>query len=395
MSESKIRSNWPGGANNQAKADRIPDGQVRELLNVDALPDGSLRLRPGYEQRVARQLRGAVVYGAGFLAAADNQLVQYRGETDSAHDLATIDASGFFAGAVLNDTAYVCTPTHQLCVQGQVAYPWTAPEVGVAVTLVDDANFTPGRYLAAVVLVDVRGVEHGCVPSCFDVPKGKAPRLLFSVPAGYVARLYQTVANDDVLFFQKVVTGPVTLAATLDNSVRLLTTNLLAPPPCPIVKAYKSRLVLANGTTLYVTEPFAPHLHHRIRGCTQYGSTIVDVAPTDGGVYVLSDRVWFVTGLGTEQVQQRVVTEFGAVAGSATLLPDGRATWFSKYGQVYGDAAGAIELPNRTSYAPVLAERASVGVVELEGNRTVVTTLRGQTADNSLGLRDHFDVEIE
>lgn len=394
MSNSKSYSNWAGGANNQARPDRLPEGQARELLNLDPLPDGSMRLRPGYVQRSAQPLRGAIVYRDGFLAASGTSLLQYQGSTNSVLTLGTIESAGFFAGAVLNDEAFVCTPSRQYRVRGSTAYNWTAPAVGVAVTMIDGA-FAPGRYFAAVTLVDEIGVEHGCVPSVFDVPEGKVPRLLFTVPAGYTARLYQSVANDDTLFLQGEVTGTVTLTSSVDDTQRLLTGNLMAPPTCPIVKPYKGRLVMANANVLYVTEPFAPHLHHRIRGMSLYPEAITDVAPTEGGVFVLADKTYFVSNLGMDSVQQEAKLEFGGIAGSAALLPDGRATWFTKYGQVFASPGGAVELPNRNSYAPAVAERASVGVVELEGNRTVVTTLRGQVNPNSLGLRDHFDVEID
>lgn len=131
-------------------------------------------------------------------------------------------------------------------------------------------------------------------------------------------------------------------------------------------------------------------------GFVQYGAPVDMVAVTDGGIYVAAgQKTYFLSAPGTADISQRTVLEVGAVPGSGVTLPSGLATWMTRYGQAMGDIGGSVQLPQRDRHAPILASEASAGLVEANGLQMLVTTMRGATGPNSLGVEDSFDMEIE
>ena len=56
-------SNWSQGINNSAQPDRLPDGAVRNLVNLDASAGGTLELRAPYRRVHAGALRACGAAG--------------------------------------------------------------------------------------------------------------------------------------------------------------------------------------------------------------------------------------------------------------------------------------------------------------------------------------------
>ena len=113
------------------------------------------------------------------------------------------------------------------------------------------------------------------------------------------------------------------------------------------------------------------------------------------GLFVATTgKTYFITGIGTDDVQQREVLNCGAAPGSAVKLPDGRVAWFTQYGQAIGSADGSVSLPNRPNYAPDIGSIGAAGVLEHNGNQMVVTNMRGELQGNRLQARDFASLEV-
>lgn len=390
--------NWSGGMNNLAQVDRIPDMQVRELLNLDPVGGGALQRRAGFSKvAILANVHGAVPYLDGLLVAAGDQLVRYIAATNEHRSIGTIAATGGLCGAELNGDAFVCTRIGSARIRGDQVGAWGLPEIVPRVVL-NEGRLPAGIYRVAVTALDAFGAESGAAPLIITLDQPGSISLLWIPPAGAVeCRVYASAANGETLYQQtRTGDGGFTLQSIDDSGARLLTGNLSSPPIATQIAVYKGHLVLVCGSALWITEPFAPHLVNKAYGFVQYGAPVDMIAVTDGGVYVAAgQKTHFLTSLGTADINQRTVLEVGAVPGSGLTLPSGQATWMTKYGQAMGDIGGSVQLPQRDRHAPILASEASAGVVEANGLQMLVTTMHGVTGPNSLGVEDSFDMEIE
>jgi hypothetical protein len=118
------------------------------------------------------------------------------------------------------------------------------------------------------------------------------------------------------------------------------------------------------------------------------------LAPVEGGVFVVADRTYFVTGAGGE-LQQRVFDESAAVAGSQAELPGGRWAWMTEYGPVIGNTDGSLQFLTREHYIPDIASEGRSALLGRNGNQLLITTQRGLPARAGLGMGDFVtDMEI-
>lgn len=393
-----IRSDtWSGGMNNLDQVDRLPEGQVRDLLNFDPVGGGGLHKRAG-RNRVAEisGVHGAVPYLAGLLIAAGGDLLRYDAVTNEARRIGSAPAAGGMCGAELNGDAFLCTAIGSMRVRGDRVGEWGLAEIYPRITI-GPGSLPAGIYRVAVTALDSFGAESGAAPLIVTLSEPGTIDLLWSAPAGAVeCRVYASATDGETLYLQGKASAGFSLASVGDEGARLITANLVMPPVATQVYAYKDRLLLVAGSALWVTEPYAQHLVNPAYGFIQYGSAVDMVAVTDGGVFVAAgQKTYFLRNPGAEDSALPAVLEHGAVSGSGITLPDGRAAWMTRYGQAIGSADGSVSLLQANKFAPRIAQDAAVGLVESNGVQMLVTTMKGATGPNALGVEDSFGLEIE
>lgn len=389
------RDNWPAGINNIAQPDRLPEGAVRDLLNLDPVEGGALHRRAGFDRVLACvEGRAAFAVGRSVVVVDGADLLGYSTLTDEAVPLGALSSNaGAVAGAALNGQLYLATPAEQLRTDGHARKPWTVAEPGFSVELIGSGSLG-GLHRVAVTATGADGEESSAHSASIQVPPGSGLRITTADPR--TLRVYVSAPNSNTLYFQGLLFGGALAITTLDDSTEQLTTDGLAPmPACAEYVAYHGVLIGRLDNCLFVSLPMYPHLTDPVGGFFQYAGTIKSIAATDGGVFVVADKTYFLTGIETREPMQRVVLDIDAVEGSAVALPDGRAAWFTRYGQAIGNPDGSVELPNRKTFAPDVAAYGAAGLVEHNGNPMVVTTMRGITQANHLAAGDFADLETE
>lgn len=390
------RSSWGQGSNNIARPNRLPvtdagDAAVRAMVNLDVGPDGVPTLRPGYTL-IAPGADVRCAYAvAGFVVFVDGLAVRsYNPRTDEVADLGELTTAAPVVGAVLNGTLYLRSASDSVRTDGVFLKPWGVPPPSIVVSITTGA-LPAGVYKVGATALGADGEESGADTVVVRVPDGVG--LLVRTTDDRPLRLYASVANGESMYYQRLLLGSAVLSLVDDSAERLATDGLTAFGSCDSLCAHHSVLVGHQGRCVFFTSPMHPHLTNPVRGFFQYGEPVTVVAPTDGGVYVVADKTWFLTDLETDKPQQRMVLDVGAVAGSHVSLPDGRAAWFTRYGQAIGDATGNVDLPNRLTYAPDIATVGAAGLVEHNGHQMVVTTMRGVTSPNNLATGDFAELE--
>jgi hypothetical protein len=165
-------------------------------------------------------------------------------------------------------------------------------------------------------------------------------------PPGAVAmRAYITNANDRMLQRSATYTtasASVTVFTGAPPGARCPTLHLQAMPPGRIVRHHGARLLVADGRTLYYSEPFMLGLINPMRGFIQYSADITVVEPTSGGLWVCADQTYWYPGLDLGAAQQVEALPYGGVAGTGGKTPGGDAFWLSPRGTIVASDAGTL-----------------------------------------------------
>lgn len=390
----KLRADrWAAGANNIAKPERLPEGAVAGAVNVDPTVGGKFELRVGFEQVLAGATMRALFEAGELLVLVDgDQLLAYDPATSSSLPLDTITPGGPVAAAYLNDSLYLNTMNESLRFDGQALTPWAVPAPQFEVQLVA-GQMPAGLYKVAVTAID-GGVESGVLPLIVRLNGAQDLRVLCSDPRD--CRVYCSATDGQTLYLQgRPLAGAMRLTYVADDTLRLETAELERLPFCDQLSTHNSLIIGSRGRYLYHTEPMWPHLHNPVSGFLQFAAEVVMHASVGTGLFVATtSKTYFITGIGTDEVQQREVLNCGAAPGSAVLLPDERVAWFTQYGQAIGSADGTVALPNRPNYAPDIGSIGAAGVLEHNGNQMVVTNMRGELQGNRLQARDFASLEV-
>lgn len=383
--------NWSQGANNMASEDRLPEGFVRSLVNLDPGAGGNIDLRSGYEKVVdVAGIRACYAIGQRVLIVAEGGVMSYDAATDSSSDLGPALGEGVLSGVEHNGQLYFSTLKDSLRSDGYSLKQWGIPEPAYSVEAVDAGGLT-GTYKVAVTAL-VGGVESGA--SIFVLTLAGQSLRITSADTRAL-RVYVSAPDASSLYYQGVLArGELDILKPVDDSAQLESGWMMPFPHCTQLTSYHGVILGAGDGCLYISEPLRPHLIDISRGFFQYPVTPNMVVASDGGVYVSADRVYFLTELEGAQPAQRVVSEYPAVAGTGVKLPDGRCAWFTRYGQAVGDQLGQVQMLNAGRYAPAIAARGTAGYLDHNGNSLVVTTMRGQTESNNLATGDFAELEM-
>ena len=395
------RDDWRLGIDNRADLRRVPPTALREAVNVDANADGTLSLRAGYARIYSgTDVRGALALGAKVLLADGPDLVELDLNSGAHRVLRQIATGGTFTGDVLNGELFFCTSDETLRYDGAAVRAWGVPTVTTQpLPSIVSGGLAAGRYLCACTLVNAQGEEGGTVQALVVelTATGGLSFMLPEPPVGGSVRVYVGPAGGATLYLQDEGTGAITVTTLRDDTARLETMGMSAPMVGQTVLAFNSLLLTVNGSTLSYTRPFRAHLRSAL-DFYQFGEVIDLAIPVEGasgaGLYVAAgEQTYYLERLETDAVSQAKPMPYGAVPGTGVRLPDGSATWMTRYGQLLAAPGGDVKVITE-HFAPEPASSGSAGVLEHNGQQMVVATVRGSQQPSGLAAGDYYISEI-
>jgi len=398
---------WPVGMNNIAPDHALPTSKygrtiaVRNAVNVDFDDSGNVRRRKGFSPSVAIPGAHSLWSGAGAFFVAGDVLYSFDGVT--AHALGAVNtADGRLAYERVNADNYFICPTARGMIRGGALLPWGVEAPATPPTLVASAgNLDAGKYYAAMTYVLADGRESGAsqlTSASLDASGGFA---VVAMPVPIAAevvkkRLYLSTADGDVLYLA-MEAAPADQFAAIGSapSGSELRTAYLSPPPLGHALAYfDGRLFIADGKTVWYTEPHDyDHVDTR-ENFYQFGAEVSVIAAVMDGLYVCADRTYFIPGAGGKNAEQLEVLDFGAFAGTAQRVPKSKnSIWMSERGPVVASAGGAVEVLSGDSLSPGKMEGAASLVRESDGLRQFIAV--GRAAEgSSLQASSYADAEV-
>lgn len=401
MVDSVHRSGWLNGINNRTNSKGLAQGEVRDSVNLDALPGGQFGLRAGFVQVAGGvNVRGVLSLGDTVLIADGTNLRAYDSATNSEYTLSTsIAPAGRFAGAVWNEELFFCTENASFRYKEGVLRDWGVTTVSSQpVPLVVGGGLLVGEYQAAVTFVDAWGAEGGTVnPIVITVPAGSG--LLFHLPtppAGGLVRLYVGTVQGSTLYrqYQGAGGGDVYVSTIADQSARLMTLNRRAPAPGDFISEHNGVLATADGKVLWLSEPFRPHLRSMGKRFFSFAAPIGGVVSAHGGLFILADKTYYLSKVETQEPELSTVLPYEGVHGTMMVTPDNKAVWMTKYGLARSTGPGQAELLSALRFLPQQAIRGQSGLIEHNGNQLLVTTMHRAEDNNPLRASDYYEAEI-
>lgn len=356
---------------------QMPAGTVRAAVNVDIDKRGQFSRRQGSALAAAGDGYGDLFPWCGALLARKGSLLlsidpNTMAETTLCH-LGRGDRVDYTA---YNGDLYIASATGLWLLRAGASAATPAgsrlPDVLPTMTPADAGALTPGRYMAAISMLDARGEESPAVSlGQIDVTAGL---LLTGLPVapGCRWRMYLTPPDGDVLYLAEEFDAVFTQYAVsvYPGGAPCETLHLAYMPGGQFVRAYGGRLFVAHGDTLWFSEAFRPHLTAPRHNFVRFVGTIRFVEFVAGGAYVGDDRgVWWLAGEDPTKYILSPVSDAVAVARSSVLVPMHRlgalgsratadcAVWLSADGYMVGAPGGQVTAlhPHRIRLAPQIA----------------------------------------
>lgn len=223
-----------------------------------------------------------------------------------------------------------------------------------------------GDYLVCFTQLNADLEESGStVPQPVSVPaNGKITitNLPAAFPAGVTAvSIYVTAPNDGVLMRLTVLAAPSVsfeYVAPSPLGARCATLLLMPMPVGSIVREVNGRLLIAAGSVLYYSEPYAHALFNPARNYIMFPAPITMVESCQTGFFIAAEQTYWVKGdVGNTELDP--VLPFGAVPNTSGQSADENvAYWMSSRGMIRGTPDGQVA---RMQEENVAVDQARIG----------------------------------
>lgn len=392
---------WPAGINNRAHKYELPEGAVVDALNVDITSSGRILRRKGTTQLLTSTSAHSAFGGSvNFLFMEDGELhLGLPGDDSvlrsgmSARRVAYIEVNGdiyYSNGEVTGKVRSDGTHT-----TWGVPTPSSQPTIAAVAA----GGMYAGRYQIGVTFEDSYGEVSGALaPQAVDVAAGGGI-LVTNIPqstdASYVS-LYVTEPNGDKLY--EYVTIPMGLTTQLvaasANKRGLLTTVHHEPfPPCDMLTYYNGRIYGVKDNVAWYTNPLMYGLVDYSLGDNfiLFPEDVTVFAPTVDGIYVCSDKTYFLAGKGPADFSLQMKSKArGVYRTQVDIENTDNVAWFGELGWAIGKPGGNVEFVSDPNVAVPYYESGVSLFRQQRGIRQLVCALRGSSV-NDFTAGDYAD----
>jgi hypothetical protein len=382
-------SGYPNGMDNRHGDTSIPDGALRDAFNVDVLDSGNIRMRQGPEQRIADPDAHSVTNTGSRLVWATRNTLKISGPNFTQTTLLTdIRLAAPLSYVLLHGILYFSNEQINGTVTAAGAYaPWGIVPPAVAPAAV--AGVTGIReYQITCTFVTATGEESGAPAGvlvyCNDTPVIAVSGIPQSADSRVThTRIYVTDINNDV--FTSAIDVPAgltswTLSGPFGYGSELETQFMEPPPPGQLIRHHNGKIYIAAGANIWETEPLRFGICDVADGPTMETERVTVLMSVVDGIYISSDRVYFLGGIGTDAVVRRPVLPYRAVEGAACDLPDKTVAWMSALGIVRGSDGGQVANVTEGQIAVDGYVRGAMAYREHDGHKGIVALMSGAVA---------------
>lgn len=392
------------GLRSDVSPERFAMGDLAVALNVDIDKSGRLARRDGYTRQRASAHRS--------LWSDDMQeicLFVSGGQLNRLHSDYTAQALGPLIDVDhpmsyhrVSDRVYFSNGQDIGILENGAIRSWGLPVPPLPSVTATSGNMPAGQYQYVITWLRNDGQESGAptLAGVINLPSGGGLQIglpVSSRPDVVGKILYLSPPNGEVLFDAAHLDNATTsLTYDFDTSglsVQLATQGLGPPPPGQLVTYYRGHMMVATGSVIQVSRPYAyelfdPQDYIDLDGSVALMAVLNDKDKTDSaresGFFVGTDRsCGILAGASPGDFQYVPKTDYGAILGAldyidGSLFQDGSATaralpvWLTPQGLCIGMPDLSINNVTRTKFTFPAAGRGAA--LFMPGpNRIVVT----------------------
>ena len=342
---------FPLGKNNIAKETSLPEGSLRDAINVDVDDAGNTRLREGYE----------LLYSGSGIGSLFERYFREGTELKHLNDDNTATTIGNVEGKVrytkVNDLIYYTDGYSNGVIHGMETTPLSidTPKT-FQVEHSSNGSLEPGLYLVTCAYISLDGVISGA-PITTEIKLFTTGGITVTVPQPTIPGkiiIYCTPFDSPTLYEQAILSYGINVYTI--NSIRkdnrtCATQFMESMPAGQIIEYYKGKLYIANDDVLWFSEPHRYGLTIPSKNFFYFPERITICIAVDSGIYIVADKTYFLTFSKTEEASIKEVSNKKAVEGTGLKVSGGffkfefesdLAYWFSEIGAVVGLPNGQI-----------------------------------------------------
>ena len=406
---------WPLGANTKAKETALPDGALRQAVNVDLDDAGWPERRKGRTERIAGLTNAHSLWSDGeraFFITGGVLKQVFVGDWSTIDIVSGLHSTNHASYDSVNGRVFYSNGVDTGIIEKDGSHsPWGVEDPGQPVVTAlsgTGMSMKAGRYQVAMVFVDANRQESGStLAAVIDVAEGEVIQLSNIPQGGAKIRVFVTEPNGTILLQHAEI--PLAVSSYMITSTvkgRQLETQFMQKPPAgQIVRHYRGRNYIAIDNVLVHTEAERYGLYRPLDNYfPAFPERITIVEPTLDGLFVVSDQTYYIHGNDPANMTVMVAYDQGGVEGTGCRVSSKQfnlegaagkvAYWFSDKGGVIGLPGGLVQ--------PVMEER--VGVKEYSrgasmfreenGISQLVTSLSGEGSASVANATDSVVLEV-
>lgn len=316
------------GINNVLRPERTDPKYLKGALNVDIDKSGGIHKRLGYDLVTSGDFHSLWSDGNDCFAVMDDDLIRIN------RDLSTTVLQSNIISELTFDRADDLIFFTGIGVNGVISedtvYPWGITEPNPKPTLVaTSGGLTAGRYQVALTYVRSNGLESGSsLAQYIDLPDNSGitiSNIPTSVdPLVTQVRIYTSTPDGTILYYYRDITNGTTsftVATTNTAMLPLVSFNKSPAPKGQIAKLAHNRMFIADGSTLWFSDPYSYHWFDYQASYFEFNAPITGLMPVEGGLWVAADRLYYLIGKNALEMRMEMKEPVAMVQGTSVKIP--------------------------------------------------------------------------
>ena len=313
------------GLNNVLAPERTEQGYLKTAENIDIDKSGGIRKRKGYTLAISGEVHSLWSEGNDCIAVIDGNLVRISSDYSTTNLVSNIGDERL--SYVKEDGAiYYTSVSHTGIIEGNTVVPFGIeapnPHPSLSATI---GNLTAGEYQVTLTYVTVDGRESGArLAQQLTFSSGNKGISVTGIPTSADSRVnrvrvYCSTPNGEVLYLIAELangTSSYTITDVSQGVTPLKSFNVYQAPKGQIIRYAHGRMWIAQDNILWFSEPFSPEWWKPHSNFQVYEERITAVMPTEGGMWVAADQLYYISGKDPAGVSRKAVEPVRAVEGT-------------------------------------------------------------------------------
>lgn len=407
----------PKGINNIEKETSLPEGFIRDCVNLDIDNQGKKKIRSGYTKIYSgtsvHSLSGDEISAGKYFI--ENGSLKRLNNDNTAYTIQSglsADTRRKMYYVQMGNRVYISNGYNTGCIINDVFYTWGVPNpISGPTGTISSGYWDSGRYLVKYVNMK-NSEESGASKEVAFTLTDDQKITLTSVPQtsgiDYV-RVYSTLPNGTNFYWQADIPYGITTwnLPKPQLNKELEVDNLYPAPAGHIITDYNSRIYIAHNNRLYWTEALRWGLYH-YNNYIEFPERITVLISVSDGIFVVSDKTYFLKGNEPKDFTLDDIYPYGAIEGTQYKSYSNNhkidenfgyysgpiAVWASNKGIVFGKNGGEVIPVTEKKYALAEYNSGATGFLEHEGVKKLITSLTQKGDSSGLKVTDKVTATV-